>query len=181
MVLLAPLTFVGCNAVDVWHQIELWLPVGIAAFEQVLNLVAPLQAPGIDAIAELIKAGFASLSAAIDAYINAPAADKATLSQKVILIFNDITANIQSFITALGQSANPIVKIAVALITIIVSTIEGFLKQIMPTPPAAARFKVGREEITIQPVVRTRKDFIAAWNEQCRVDLHPELVLPQVK
>jgi len=155
--------------------------VGISAFEQVLALVAPLAAPGIDAIAELVKAGFASLAAAIDAYLNAPAADKATLAQKVILIFQDISANIQSFITALGQSSNPIVKIAVALINIIVSTIEGFLQQIMPTPPANATFKVGGRTIEVPPVRRTRKTFISQFNEACAASGHPELELPQIK
>ena len=166
-----------CNSTDVWHSIEIWVPTGIAAFEQILNLVAPLQAPGIDAIAELVKAGFASLSAAVDQYINAPAASKATLAQKIILIFNDITANIQSFINALGASANPIVKIAVALITIIVSTIEGFLSQIMPNPPAPASFKVGRESVVITPVHRDRKGFVADFNEVARANGHPELAI----
>jgi phage-related protein len=172
---LAPLSFLGCNATTVWQQIQLWVPVGIAAFEQILTLVAPLAAPGIDAIAELIKAGFASLAAAIDQYLNAPAASKDTLAQKIILIFNDITANIQSFITALGQSANPVVKIAVALINIIVSTIEGFLNQIMPTPPAPATLKVGRETVTVNPVKRDRKQFVADFNEVCNANGHPEL------
>jgi hypothetical protein len=172
---------VECNSTDVWHEIEQWVPVGIQAFQSILALVAPLAAPGIDAIAQLVEAGFASLSAAIDAYLNAPAADKATLSQKIILIFNDITNNIQSFLTAIGQSSNPIVKIAVALIQIIVSTIEGFLKQIMPAPPVPVSFKVGRDTVTVVPVVRSRKDFIAAFNEECIASGHPEAKLPQMK
>jgi hypothetical protein len=171
----------GCNSEDVWHEIEGWVPVGIQAFESVVALVAPLAAPGIDAIATMVEAGFSAVAAAIDAYLNAPAADKATFAQKLILAFQSLTGQIQNFLTALGQSSNPIVKVAVMLIGIIVSTIEGFLNQIMPAPPANATFKVGERTIEIPPVRRSRKTFISQFNEQCVASGHPELELPQVK
>ena len=81
----------GCNAASVWKDIETWLPAGISSFEAIVTLVAPLAAPGIDAIAETVKAAFAVLSGAVDSYINAPAADKATWLQRVELAFNDVT------------------------------------------------------------------------------------------
>src|ERR1700689_4238563 len=121
---LTPLT--ACNSTDVWHQIEEWIPLGIQSFEAIVALVDPIASPAVAAIAQMVEAGFSALSAAIDGYLNAPAADKATFAQKVELIFQQLTANIQNFLTAIGQSSNPIVKVAVALIGIIVSTIEGF-------------------------------------------------------
>jgi hypothetical protein len=171
----------GCNATDVWNEIQAWVPVGIQAFESIVALVDPLAVPGLQAIVTMVEAGFSAVAAAIDAYLNAPAADKATLAQKLVLVFQSLNSQIQNFINALGQSTNPIVKIAVMLISVIVSTIEGFLGKIMPTPPAPATFQVGAHSVTIPPVLRNRKQFISDFNEQCAANGHPELELPQVR
>jgi hypothetical protein len=172
----------GCNPTTVWQEIEKWVPLGISSFEAIVALVDPLAAPGVAAIAQLVEAGFSALSAAIDGYLNAPAADKATFAQKIELIFQQIVANIQQFITAIGQSSSPIVKVAVALIQIIVSTIEGFLGQILPTPAGhVTEFKMGRETITVTPVRRNRASYIAAWNEIVNANNIPAARLPQTR
>jgi hypothetical protein len=171
----------ACNPTDVWHEIEAWVPLGITAFESILALVAPLAAPGIDAIATLVKAGFSTLAAAIDAYLNAPAADKATFAQKVQLAFQDLVNNIQAFLTAIGQSTSPIVTEAVALIQIIVETIEGFLGQIMPTPTPVATFHLGGKSMVVTPVRRNRASFISAFNEVCNANNIPAARLPQTR
>src|SRR6516164_10342155 len=93
------LSLEGC---DVWSEIEQWVPTGIAAFEQIVTLVAPVAAPGIDAIAEAVKAAFSVLAAAVDQYRNAPADQKATLLQKVILAFNLVSTNLQQFLNAIN-------------------------------------------------------------------------------
>ena len=164
----------GRNPVSVWTDIETWLPKGIASFDAIVTLVDPLAAPGIDAFAELVRAGFAVLSAAVDQYIAAPAADKATFLGKVETAFNDVTHNINQFLAAISQSANPIVKLAVALATIILSTIEGFMQQIGPTP-APVTLRVGAETITVPPVQRNKKTFVADFNAACVAGGHPEL------
>lgn len=176
----ASLELEGCNPTSVWTQIQQWVPVGISAFESIVALVMPLAAPGIDAIAEMVKAGFASLASAIDDYLNAPAAEKATFAQRVQLILTDLGNNIQAFLTAIGQSSNPIVKVAAALISILVNVIAGFLNQI----PGPAAFKF-RTELhvgsTVIPVVATnmnRSTFIAAFNEQLNASGHSDLDIP---
>ena len=167
-------TLVGCNAAGVWKDIETWLPAGISSFEAIVTLVAPLAAPGIDAIAETVKAAFAVLSGAVDQYINSPAADKATWLLKVETAFNDVTQNIQNFLTAIGQTGNPIVKLALALAQIILSTISSFIGQIGPTP-APATLRVGEQTVTVVPVSRNRKTFVSDFNSACIQAGHPEL------
>lgn len=165
----------GCNAAGVWKDIETWLPAGISSFEAIVTLVAPLAAPGISAIAETVKAAFAVLSGAVDQYINdTNPADKATWLAKVQTAFNDVTQNIQAFLTAIGQTGNPIVKLALALAQIILSTISSFIGRIGPTP-APATLRVGSESVTVVPVSRNRKVFVSDFNSACITAGHPEL------
>jgi hypothetical protein len=171
----------SCSATDVWHEIEAWLPTGIDAFDTILAIVDPVMSPAIDAIAALVKAGFASLSAAIDSYLNAPAVDKATWAQKVKLILQDIGANLQNFLTAIGQSGNPLVKTIAVLIQVIVDTIAGFLNQIIPSVSSAFRseFRIGETVIQVTPTTRDRKRFVEVFNNALDGIGHPELHIPR--
>jgi hypothetical protein len=162
------------GAKTVWDDIKTWLPTGIASFEAIMALVVPLAAPGINAIAEIVKAAFATLSAAVDQYMNAPADQKATWLGRVETAFKDVTDNIQAFLTALGQSSNPIVKLVLVIATIILSTISAFLGKIGPTP-VAFKLKLGQEEVLVVPVLRDRKKFVADFNAACVSGGHAEL------
>lgn len=173
----------ACNATDVWHEIEQWVPLGIDGFNSIIALVDPLMSPAITAITTLIKAGFAVLSGAIDDYINAPAADKSSLIGKVETALTDLSNHFQDFVTAISVSGNPIVTIAVALIKIILDTISGFVQKIVPTAAHAMlhELRAGATVVTINPVLRNRKEFIAVFNSQCVSSGHPELQLKQTK
>jgi len=158
------ITLEGCN---VWADIQAWVPAGIAAFESVVTLVAPMAAPALNTIATTVEAGFSALAAAVNQYINAPAASKATFKQKVLLIFSQLQGDLQAFLAAVNiEQTNPIVKIVLGLVEIIVSTITGFLEQI-GTPVAAPTMKLGGASLTISPVQRNRKQFVAAFNAAC--------------
>lgn len=173
----AMLTLEGCN---VWTDIKTWVPIGISAFESIVSLVTPLAAPGIDAIAQLVEAGFASLAGAVDDYINAPASQKTTFAEKVKLILTDIGNNIQGFLSAIGESNNPIVKVVAELISVILNTIAGFASDIPGLGATAFRptFHVGARTIQVTAVKETRKSFIKTFNAACLANGHPELVVP---
>lgn len=163
----------GC---DIWSQIQAWVPAGIAAFESVVTLVAPLAAPGIDAIAELVKAGFASLASAVNQYINAPAADKATFKQKVLLILSQLTGDIQNFLSSVNVGAtNPIVKIVLGLVAIILSTIQGFTNAIGASAVTSASLRMAGVMVSVTPVKRDRKRFVSDFNGALVSAGHPEL------
>jgi hypothetical protein len=168
--------FGGCNASNVWKDIQTYVPVGIAAFESILTLVAPLQAPGVDAIAELVKAAFAVLAGAIDQYIAAPAASKSTLIEKVSLALADVIANLQKFAAAVDIGINPIVSLALNLLTLILSTLNGFLGQLPSTPESNARL-AGPKKLKITPVFRNKKEFIKEFNDEVEQNGHPELTI----
>jgi hypothetical protein len=161
----------GC---DVWNEIQAWVPAAISAFEQIVTLVAPLSSPAIVAIAQTVEAGFSALAAAVNQYINAPAASKATFADKVRLIFSQLTGDIQAFLSAINESANPVVKLALALVSIIVSTIMGFMSRI-GTSVASPSLKVGAVVVSVTPAQRNRKQFVSAFNSACTAGGHPEL------
>jgi len=166
----------GCSLGSVWAQIQAWVPAGIAAFESVVTLVAPLAAPGIDTIATTVQAGFAALAAAVNQYLNAPAASKATLEQKVLLIFSQLQGDLQAFLSAVNVAGtNPIVKIVLGLISIIVSTITGFLGQIGTPPVTPASLTLGGSTIAITPASRNRAQFVKDFNAACVAAGHLEL------
>jgi hypothetical protein len=168
----ASLELEGC---DVWTEIQAWVPAGISAFEQIVTLVLPIAAPGINVIAQTVEAGFSALAAAVNQYINAPAASKATFKDKVLLIFSQLQGDIQAFLSAVNvDTGNPIVKIALGLVEIIVSTITGFLGQIGAVTPAPT-FRLSGQSVTIAPVRRDRKRFVSAFNNQLVLAGHPEL------
>lgn len=158
------LELAGCN---VWAEIQAWVPAGVAAFESVVTLVAPLAAPAINTLATTVEAGFSALAAAVNQYINAPAASKATFKDKVLLIFSQLQGDLQAFLSAVNiDAANPILKIVLGLVDIIVSTITGFLTQI-GAPVPAPTMKLASVSITISPVKRDRKQFVKAFNAAC--------------
>jgi hypothetical protein len=161
----------GCN---VWTDIETWVPVGIAAFESVVTLVAPLASPAVTAIAETVKAGFAALAAAVNQYISAPASQKTTFLAKVQLIFEDIATNLQGFLNAVNVgTSNPIIKIVLGLVNIILSTIAGFVSQIGPAT-ASRVLRLAGQSTTVTPVNRTKKSFKRDFNAACVAAGHPE-------
>ena len=172
---LAGFVLTGCpQAASVWNDIKTWLPKGITSFEAIVTLVDPALAAVVAPIATLVNAGFAQLSADVDQYIAAPAADKATWLAKVQLAFGIVTQNLQAFLTAIGQSTNPLVILAVQLANILLSTIMGFIGKIGPTP-AAIRLTAGSQTIAVVPVVRNKAQFMAAFNAACVAGGHPEL------
>jgi len=167
----------GCTLGSVWAEIQAWVPAGVAAFESIVTLVVPLAAPGINTIATTVEAGFAALAAAVNQYLNAPAASKATLEQKVLLIFSQLQGDLQAFLSAVNvDGTNPIVKIVLGLISIIVSTITGFLGQI-GTPPPAATMRMAGVSLNITPSARNRAKFVKDFNTACVAAGHSELAI----
>jgi hypothetical protein len=157
-----------CNPTDIWHEVEAWVPVGIDAFDEIVSLVLPLESPAIEGIAAMVKAGFSAVAAAVDGYLGAPASEKATWKQKLLLALTELGDNIQGFLTAIEQSNSPVLKIIVALITVLVDAISGFSNTITGTSTNfRAEFHVAGTIITVKPVLMNRATFISNFNAAC--------------
>jgi hypothetical protein len=170
----------ACNKVDVWHEVEAWVPMGIDAFDSIITLVDPIMSPAITTIALLVKSGFTSLSSAIDSYLAAPPADKVTWQQRVKLILSGLGADMQSFLTAIGQTGNPIINLVVLLVQVVVNAVSGFVNAIGGTPAAfPKKFTMGAHSIRVVPTLQDRDQFIVSFNGACDKVSRPDLHIPR--
>jgi hypothetical protein len=166
----------GCS---VWTEIEAYVPLGIDALTSIVDLLDPALAAAVDAAAGTIKAEFNQLAAAVTDYLNAPAADKATLKEKVATILTSIGNHFQGFLNALGSS--PKIAIVVKLVKIILDTLAGFGLRIGGTAATALHGSLvgGAHRVAVVPVKRSKREFISAFNREITADGHPELAIPR--
>ena len=174
----------GCTFGGVIAEIKAYIPIGIAAFNGVVTLLTGLGIipPGTSTLLALliaaVKGGFADIIAAIDAYNNAPAADKTTLLQKISLILSEISANIGKFFADLNISNSSVLTLVTGLVQLILSTLAGFASQLpAPPTPVALSARVAGHPIVITPKILSRSEFKAQWNKTVTTAGHPELVL----
>lgn len=163
----------GCNPIDIFTQIAIYVPIGLAAVSGIVALI-----PGLGAAAPilvLVKAGFADLLAAVQAYQAAPAADKATLLAKITLFLSDIITNFQAFIAALSIPG-PLAILVEALATLLISTLQAFLNKISATPtPTQVHLRVAAKQVTVAAKYRTAKQFKAEYNATANAAGHSEI------
>jgi hypothetical protein len=150
---------------SLFTQILGYVGVGLTAFNAVVALVDPGAAAGVAVIIALVKAGFADLQLAVQAYNNAPAASKATWLGKISVVLSDLQTEIQSFWVGLRLPGGTIATLISGLLSIILSTLAGFAGQ-LPPPPAGARLKgTPFGALPVTPHVRSKKQFESDFNK----------------
>jgi hypothetical protein len=133
------MTTMGVSCNTVFQDIEAYVPIGLAAFNEILTLVNPAEAAALAPIIGLVKAAFADLSSDITQYINAPAADKATLLGKVTTAINIVIANLNKFWSDLNLPNSGLASTIVGVLQIVISTLAAFLPLLGGTVAASAR------------------------------------------
>jgi hypothetical protein len=153
---------------SVFTQILSYINVGLQAFQAVVNLLAPSAAVAVTAAITLVKAGFADLVTAVDAYEAAPAADKATLLQKVSTVLSILEASIQQFWNDLKLPSGSLATTISGLLGIILSVLAGFATQLpAPAPtPATTKAKALPNLIPVTPQKMSVSQFKKAFNSK---------------
>ena len=146
----------------VFTQIMSYVGVGLTAFQAVVDLLDPALAVAVNSIVAPIKAGFADLQLAVQAYNNAPAASKSTLLGKISTILSDLQSQIQNFWSNLNLPDGSLATLIQGLLGIILSTLAGFATQ-LPAPVAAPR-ALPAKAISVAPVKRNKKQFEKDFN-----------------
>jgi predicted PurR-regulated permease PerM len=172
----------GCTAASVFAQIQAWVPVGLSALQGILTVLAPVIGPiggSIGVIVGLIKASFADLMAAVSEYQNAPAAQKATLLDKIKLILQDLSDNFNKFLADLNISGNPILSLVVSLVQVILNVLAGFAGALPGTPVAMRRSVRLRDgsTVTVTPKTMSLSAFKKAFNTIAEQGGHAEIDL----
>lgn len=132
----------------------------LTAFKSILTVLA---GAGIIPGGALASDAAAALTAVIDgleAYNSAPAADKTSLGLKLATLIQVALVEMQTFYAALNLTGT-IATVVASIVTIILSTLSGFLPA-LPVPATAARFQ-GRG-LVYAPQKRSSKEFRNAVN-----------------
>jgi len=153
----------GCWLSTVYKEILKYIGVGLQAFQGALDLlmgagVIPAgEGTAISIVINLVKSGFADLQTAVNEYEQAPAANKATLAQRISTIIGILENNIQNFWSSLTIPNPQLASTIEGLLSIILSTLAGFLPS-LPAPSPQQRVAV-RGKLTITPQKRSVKQF----------------------
>lgn len=167
---------------NIVNDIKNWVPVGIAAFSSIVNLlqsagvINPIEGSAIAALISIVKAGFAQVLSDISQYQSITPPPVGAL-QKIKDGLEIIVTNIQTFLNTINISNNPIIALVTGLVSIILSTISAFQGQ-LPASVAArpvAEFHLSGKTIVIVPIKRTRKQFISDFDAACVSAGHPEV------
>ena len=102
----------------------------LTAFQTILNI---LSAAGLVPGGALVATALSNVIADVQAYEAAPAADKATLGEKLALVIQIAEAQLQTWFTGLGLTGTLAVIIE-SLVGVILSTLAGLLPT-LPVPP----------------------------------------------
>ena len=155
----------GCG---LWADILAYAQTGIAAFVAVVNLlVASGVIPAgtgsaIDLVITAVKAAFADVQAAVQAYDAAPASQKQTLAGKIATAITVAMQEIQQFWNDLKIPDSKLAALISGLLGIILSTLSAFLPQ-LPAPASLARSVPLTLPFT--PKKRSVHAFKSEWNQ----------------
>ncbi len=173
----------GANSATVFAQIEAWVAVGEKAFAGIVTLLGPFLPPGAQALIALVNAAFTTLLAAVQEYLNSPAAGQPAILPKIEAALQAIADNIQMFLTALNITGNPIVAVVIGLAQLILATIAGFLNALPVAAGGAKTYRVrsvvtvGGVSAQVIPKRRSLSSFRGAYNSIAESNGHSEIDL----
>jgi hypothetical protein len=142
----------GLGCATVFTDIENYVPIGLQAFDLVIGLIDPALAVTLTPLINDVKSAFADVVAAINAYQNAPASQKATLIGKVSLVINVAITAIQQFWSALSLPDGSLLSTIEGVLQIILSTLAAFLPDLTGNTIAVVKTQGLTKTISFTPV-----------------------------
>lgn len=169
----AMLTITACPISNIYKKILAYVPVGLAGFSAVLNLLKGAGiglTPLLQSIADLVKVALADVQVAVDQYERAPASEKATWLEKIAEALTVAEANIQNFWANLTIPDQKLSALLEGLLGIIVATLLGFQAQLpAPSTPTAQQAKAMkatlRKKLSVTPKLRSVEEFRTDFNK----------------
>jgi hypothetical protein len=154
----------GCSFSSTVTQIGKYLPVGIQAFETILSLLAGagrIKAGSVTALdndANLVSVAFSDIRSGVDAYNAAPASDKATKLQSIVLALVSAEGALTKLEsdTHMGSTAEQLM--VNGLLGVIVTTLTAFEVNL---GGAASPAKLARASAAVPSVKQFKAQFNA--------------------
>ena len=147
------LTTMGLSCSSVFTDIENYVPIGIAAFQEVLSLIDPTEAALLAPIIQTVKAAFADLDAIVQQYESAPAASKATLLGKISTAISAVMSELQQFWNDANLPDGGLASTIEGVLQIVLSTLAAFLPLLGVAVPVSGAF--GAEPYGHKKLART--------------------------
>lgn len=160
-------TAASCGSI--YAQVSAYVGVGIQAVASVVSLLAGAgiislpEGTLIAAVLATVKAAWADVTAAITAYENAPAAQKATLAGKISVALTVVSQQVQQFWADLKIPDASLAQTVAGLLGLVVSTIAGFLAA-LPAAPAPTFARPLAKTLSITPKVVSVSEFRKEFN-----------------
>lgn len=158
------MTTMGLSCDTVFQDIQNYVPIGIAAFNEILTLISPTEATSLAPIVATVKASFADLSVAINQYIQAPSTDKASLEGKIVTAINAVINNLNQFWADANLPNSQAAQTIVGVLQIVLSTLAAFLPKV---GGAVSLKKTFAKQIPILP-----RDMKALKSKQVKADIN---------
>jgi hypothetical protein len=117
----------GVSCGSVFTDIENYVPIGLQAFDLAISLLDPVLATTLLPYINDVKGAFADVVAAINAYVNAPSSEKATLLDKITLVIQDALNAVQQFWSDANLPDGTLATTIEGILQIILSTLAAFL------------------------------------------------------
>ena len=153
-----------CSTVE--QDIMNYVPVALTAFSEIITLINPAEAAALAPIIADVKIALADIQAAVVAYENAPAANKATLACKIATAIQVAQNELQKFWSDLNIPDAGLAAVIAGILQIVLSTLMAFVPALnCSAPPPASEKKALKKTVAFTPkkrsVVQFKKDINA--------------------
>lgn len=157
-------SFLGISACNIYTDIMNYVPVALAAFTTVVTLINPAEGSIVAGLVTMVKAALSDIQAAVEAYENAPASQKQTLSGKISTAITAAESVLQQFWSDLKLPDGNIATLVENIINIILSTFMAFLPKL--APPAALPVKAYAKKVAYTAKKRSLGEFKSDLNAE---------------
>lgn len=176
-----PLRFLACagrTTAQVIAEIQQYVALGKQAFTSVVAILTGngVMTTTLVQVEQKVLAAFDDITAAVTAYLNAPASGKATLLGAISTALQVAENELQTFWADLNIPDPKLLAIIQAALVVIISTIQGYIASLPPAPvPAGMRSPSKRLAVT--PKRRTPAQFKADFNKVLKGTLYEKVML----
>lgn len=162
---------VSCG--NLFTNILRYVSIGLSGFTSIVNIligagIVPVgTGTSVGVVIALVKAGFADLQTAVDAYNAAATADKKNLEQKIAIVLQDLQNEITVFWNNLNIPDPKLALLIQGLLEVITTTLAAFSSQLPPasTSSSAAMAPMMRaKRLAMVPHTRSEKQFKDDFN-----------------
>lgn len=158
-----------------------WVPTATQSISSILSLLVSagvLACMTCSALANVALAAITAIGTAVQAYLNAPAADKTTLLGKIQTALQAALTASSAFFQTINVPDQKLFTLIIGIASLVLSAISGFIGQVGGTTPSSAMVMANATPITYKPKVYTStRSYKSDFNKLVAGAGHAELAM----